>query len=159
MNIVPDVVEAPRPARIAFTGTKQALFDILTRGALLMIPTFGFYRFWLITQVRRHMWAHTEIGGDSLEYTGRGKELLIGFLIAIAILVPVYIVIFLLAVAAEAYVAFAGIPLVALLYVLGQYALWRARRYRAKRTTFRGIRFWMSGSGGYSSGASFPGTC
>jgi uncharacterized membrane protein YjgN (DUF898 family) len=147
MNIVPDVFEIPRPERIAFTGSKRSLFDILLRGALLMIPTFGFYRFWLITQLRRHMWTHTEIAGDSPEYTGRGKELLIGFLVAMAILVPIYIAILLLTIAAEAYVAFAGVPLFALLYVLGQYALWRARRYRATRTTFRGIRFWMSGSG------------
>ena len=31
--------------------------------------------------------------------------------------------------------------------MLGYYALFRARRYRATRTIFRGVRFWMTGSG------------
>jgi len=43
--------------------------------------------------------------------------------------------------------ALASIPLVLVMYVLMQFAAYRARRYRATRTTFRGIRFWMTGSG------------
>jgi uncharacterized membrane protein YjgN (DUF898 family) len=35
--------------------------------------------------------------------------------------------------------------------VFGEYALFRARRYRLTRTVFRGVRFWMTGSGwGYA---------
>ena len=87
------------------------------------------------------------VGEDTFEYTGRGKELLIGFLIALAVLVPIYILYFSLALEAERLQAFASVPIVALLYVLGYYALYRARRYRATRTIFRGVRFWMTGSG------------
>jgi len=32
-------------------------------------------------------------------------------------------------------------------YVFGQFAIYRARRYRLTRTVWRGVRFWMSGSG------------
>ncbi|HEX9904215.1 MAG TPA: DUF898 family protein, partial [Propylenella sp.] len=94
MNIVPSIGEAPGPERMRFSGREGDLFRILLRGSLLQIPTFGFYRFWLITDIRRHLWSHTEIGADAFEYTGRGKELLIGFLIAMAVLVPVYIAYF-----------------------------------------------------------------
>jgi uncharacterized membrane protein YjgN (DUF898 family) len=52
--------------------------------------TAGFYRFWLSTDIRRSLWANTSIDGDTLEYTGTAKELLLGFLFALAILVPVY---------------------------------------------------------------------
>ena len=52
--------------------------------------TLGIYRFWLTTDVRRFLWANTEVAGESLEYTGTPLELLLGFLIAIAILIPVY---------------------------------------------------------------------
>ena len=31
--------------------------------------------------------------------------------------------------------------------VFGQFALFRARRYRLTRTIWRGVRFWMTGSG------------
>ena len=75
------------------------------------------------------------------------KELLIGFLIALAILVPVYLAYFLVGLEAERLKAFASIPLVAFFYLFGQFAIYRARRYRLTRTVWRGVRFWMSGSG------------
>ena len=60
------------------------------RGALLLMVTLGIYRFWLMTDVRRFLWSNTEIAGEALEYTGTPLELLIGFLVAVAILIPVY---------------------------------------------------------------------
>ena len=87
------------------------------------------------------------IDGDSAEYTGRGKELLIGFLVALAILVPIYLAYFLVGLEAERYQAFASIPLFPFFYLFGQFAIFRARRYRLTRTVWRGVRFWMSGSG------------
>jgi uncharacterized membrane protein YjgN (DUF898 family) len=132
---------------MSFTGRGGEFFKMLLNGGLLQIPTFGFYRFWLITQVRRHLWANTRIGDEGFEYTGTAKEILIGFLIALAIVVPIYIAYALLGILAEEMQAFASLPLVLLLYGLGQYAAYRARSYRATRTTFRGLRFWMDGSG------------
>jgi uncharacterized membrane protein YjgN (DUF898 family) len=131
----------------AFSGRGSEFARILVRGVFLQLLTFGFYRFWLITNIRRHLWSNTRIGGESLEYTGTAKELLIGFLIALAILVPVYILYFLAGLVAETLQAFASIPLILVLYCLGYYAAYRARRYRATRTLFRGVRFWMTGSG------------
>ena len=55
------------------------------------------------------------IDGDAAEYTGRGRELLIGFLIALAILVPIYLAYFLVGLEAERFKAFASFPLFALL--------------------------------------------
>jgi uncharacterized membrane protein YjgN (DUF898 family) len=78
-----------RDAPVAFNGANADFRRLVTRGALLELVTFGFYRFWLTTDIRRHLWSNTEIDGDSLEYTGRGKELLLGFLIALAILIAV----------------------------------------------------------------------
>jgi uncharacterized membrane protein YjgN (DUF898 family) len=73
--------------------------------------------------------------------------LLIGFLIALAIIVPVYLAYFLAGLEAERFKAFASFPLLAFFYVFGQFAIYRARRYRLTRTVWRGVRFWMSGSG------------
>ena len=87
------------------------------------------------------------VDGDAAEYTGRGKELLIGFLVALAILVPIYLGYFLIGLEAEHYQAFASIPLIAFFYLFGQFAIYRARRYRLTRTVWRGVRFWMTGSG------------
>ena len=97
--------------------------------------------------MRRHLWANTVVDGDAAEYTGRGRELLIGFLVALAILVPIYLGYFLIGLEAERYQAFASIPLVVFFYLFGQFAIYRARRYRLTRTVWRGVRFWMKGSG------------
>jgi len=117
------------------------------RGALLELITVGFYRFWLATDIRRHLWSHTAVDGDAFEYTGRGKELLMGFLFALAILMPIYLAYFLVGLEAERLKAFASIPLVVFFYVFGQFAIYRARRYRLTRTVWRGVRFWVEGSG------------
>jgi uncharacterized membrane protein YjgN (DUF898 family) len=135
------------PAVVSFSGDRGEFRALATRGALLELITVGFYRFWLATDMRRHLWSHTVVDGDAAEYTGRAKELLIGFLIALAIIVPVYLGYFLVTLEAERLKAFLSFPLLGFLYVFGQFAIYRARRYRLTRTVWRGVRFWMSGSG------------
>jgi len=137
----------PPPMPVGFSGSGSEFFDLVKRGAGLEFVTLGFYRFWLTTDIRRHLWTNTQIDGDGAEYTGRGRELLIGFLVALAILVPIYLAYFLVGLEAERVKAFASIPLVAFFYLFGQFAIFRARRYRLTRTVWRGVRFWMSGSG------------
>src|SRR5690348_11171972 len=132
---------------VVFAGERRDFSRLVRRGAALELVTLGFYRFWLVTDIRRHLWSNTVIDGDAAEYTGRARELLIGFLIALAILVPIYLVYFLISVEAEHLQAAASIQLVASFYVFGQFAIYRARRYRLTRTVWRGVRFWMSGSG------------
>jgi len=63
------------------------------------------------------LWSNTNIDGDAAEYTGRARELLIGFLIALAIIVPIYLAYFLAGLEAERIKAFASFPLLAFLYV------------------------------------------
>jgi uncharacterized membrane protein YjgN (DUF898 family) len=138
----------PLPAVAAsFSGDRREFRRLVTRGAAIELVTVGFYRFWLATDIRRHLWSHTALDGDALEYTGRGKELLVGFLFALAILVPIYLAYFLVGIEAERFKAFASVPLFVFFYVFGQFAIYRARRYRLTRTVWRGVRFWMEGSG------------
>ena len=147
-----DAVTTPPQAIVAgspvtFTGVRGDFRRLVTRGALLTLLTLGFYRFWLATDMRRHLWSHTAVGGDAPEYTGTAKELLIGFLFALAIMAPVYLAYFFIGIEAELYQAFASFPLVLFFYLFFQFAMYRARRYRLSRTVWRGVRFWMKGSG------------
>ncbi|TYO62594.1 DUF898 domain-containing protein [Bradyrhizobium hipponense] len=135
------------PTRVDFTGDRSGFSKLVTKGAMLELVTFGFYRFWLVTDIRRHLWSNTLVDGDAAEYTGRGKELLIGFLIALAILVPIYLAYFLIGIEFERWQGFASTPLFISFYAFGQFAIFRARRYRLTRTIWRGVRFWMDGSG------------
>jgi uncharacterized membrane protein YjgN (DUF898 family) len=135
------------PAAVSFSGDRKEFFHLVARGSGLELITVGFYRFWLATDIRRHLWSNTQIDGDAAEYTGRGRELLIGFLFALAILVPVYLAYFLVSLEVSRLKAFASFPLLTFFYVFGQFAVYRARRYRLTRTVWRGVRFWMDGSG------------
>src|SRR5579859_6462127 len=135
------------PTLVTFIGDRGEFIQLVTKGAALELVTAGFYRFWLATDIRRHLWSNTIVDGDAAEYTGRGKELLIGFLFAMAILVPIYLAYFLVSVEAERLKGLASIPLVVAFYGFGQFAIYRARRYRLTRTVWRGVRFWMDGSG------------
>jgi uncharacterized membrane protein YjgN (DUF898 family) len=136
-----------RASRVEFTGQNGTFRRIVINGAALELVTFGFYRFWLATAMRRYLWTSTRIDGDALEYTGRGKELLFGFLFAMAILGPFFLAYWLLGLRFEQAKAFASLLLYGPLFVFGQFAIYRARRYRLTRTVWRGIRFWMTGSG------------
>jgi uncharacterized membrane protein YjgN (DUF898 family) len=143
----PPLPPEPRSVPVTFSGDRGEFRRLVTRGALLELVTVGFYRFWLATDMRRHLWSRTSIDGDYAEYTGRGKELLVGFLFALAILVPIYLAYFLVGLEAERIKAFASTPLFVFFYLFGQFAIYRARRYRLTRTVWRGVRFWMTGSG------------
>ncbi len=133
-------------APVRFLGDEGAYWRLRIKGAALVVVTLGIYRFWLATDVRRFLWSNTEISGDTLEYNGLATELLVGFLFAVAILVPLYMV-FALAMLELDVVAFKPVLIgFALLALLGEYALYRARRYRLTRTVFRGLRFDQHGS-------------
>jgi len=126
-----------------FVGHGKVFWRLLSRGAVLLMFTLGIYRFWLTTDIRRYLWSNTEVADESFEYTGTARELLLGFLIAIAVLVPLYAAFFLLTLTLGEIWSSLGLLI---LTFLGQYAVYRARRYRLSRTVYRGIRFHQTGS-------------
>src|SRR6266704_608354 len=134
---------------IQFLGFDKDYWRLWIRGSILLAVTLGIYRFWLTTDTRRFLWSNTEVLGEPLEYTGTARELLIGFLIAVAILIPFYALIFLLALTQGLIGQLAGVIGFALATVLGHYAVFRARRYRLSRTAYRGVRFHQTGSAWY----------
>lgn len=137
---------APPAGAVQFLGKEAAYWRLRIKGAALLVVTLGIYRFWFATDVRRYLWSSTEIGGDSFEYTGLATELLGGFLVALAILAPLYTAIAGMALAFDAEQGSTAIMLFLLIVLLGQFALYRARRYRLTRTVLRGVRFDQHGS-------------
>ena len=131
------------PGIARFVGRGKTFWRLLSSGAVLLMFTLGIYRFWLTTDVRRYLWSNTELAGESFEYTGTAYELLLGFLIALALLVPLYATFFVLTLAPNNLLSLLALLI---LILLGQYAFYRARRYRLTRTLYRGVRFHQSGS-------------
>jgi uncharacterized membrane protein YjgN (DUF898 family) len=142
----PPAEPAPAPNGGRFAAPEKPFWRLLIRGGVLLAVTLGIYRFWLATDVRRFLWSNTEIAGDGLEYIGTARELLLGFLIAIVLLVPVNVMFFLAAFSGGLLGQISGIVALAVLALFGQFAVYRARRYRLTRTLYRGIRFHQTGS-------------
>ncbi len=130
-----------------FADERGAFRRVVIRGAVAELFTLGFYRFWLATTIRRMLWSATSVENEALAYHGNGRELFLGFLLAIGILAPFYLLYFLAGIEAERWKAFASFPLGLAFIAFRQFAIYRARRYRLHRTSWRGLRFGMTGSG------------
>lgn len=120
------------------------------RNFLLKIITLGIYHFWGKTEVRRRLWNAIRVNGEPLEYTGTGGELFKGFLLVL-LLVGGGIVLYAIMVAAitggdETMMDLLSLPLYAILFWLAGLAIYRAWRYRLRRTRWRGIRGTLAGS-------------
>jgi uncharacterized membrane protein YjgN (DUF898 family) len=133
-----------------YTGTAAPILGIVLLNALITALTFGFYRFWGKTRLRRYLWNAVRFRGDPFEYTGRGGELLIGFMIATAFMLVIFALLaFGVVVAGGAQspggkAIQTGIAFVFLFLV--NVALYRVRRYQMSRTLWRGVRFGQAGS-------------
>src|SRR3954465_15142501 len=118
---------APAGGFVRFRGEPRPFWRLLAHGAVLLMLTLGIYRFWLTTDIRRFLWSNTELAGESFEYTGTARELLLGFLIAIAVLVPLYMALFAVSLNLGVIGQLSSLIGFVLLAVLGQFAIYRAR--------------------------------
>ncbi len=133
--------------KLQYDGRLGPLYWIFLKNLLLNIITLSIYRFWGKTNVRRYAWSHMSLQGHRFEYTGRGGELFVGFLIVIGF----YIVFFVSSaiiglVAGELGKAIGPLMLAVLIPYLVFVAQYAAQNYRLTRTLWCGIRGGMTGS-------------
>jgi uncharacterized membrane protein YjgN (DUF898 family) len=128
----------------AFEGSWREYAPIAVTNLFLTIVTLGIYRFWATTRERQYLWRNTRFIDDHLEWTGLGKELLIGFLFVTALITPpliflnVYFQRMLLNGQAGLAVSLFFLIYLFLLF-LGGLARFRGLRYRLSRTYWHGI--------------------
>ena len=141
-----------RRKRFRLFATDQATYWLVLKLALFSVLTLGIYRFWGKTDLRRYLWSSVEFAGDRFGYLGTARELFIGFLVALAVLLPLlggdhllqrYLIVWnsypnLFFVSRAVFVLLAA-------FLIG-IALFRMRRYQLSRTLWRGIRFGLDGS-------------
>ena len=132
---------------VAVKATAQNLAGLALRGMVFTALTFGLYRFWYVTRIRQYFWAHTRLCNYPFEFTGRPVDLIVGFFMAVAILLPLYLGLFVVSLGLQDGVLLANLGAVGLLWFLSQFGLYRARNYRLTRTLWRGLRFRQGGSG------------
>jgi len=99
--------------------------------------------------MRRQLWADTSVDGEPLEYTGKGSELLVGFIIAtFTVAIPLAGILLGVQLMASSPAILAGVILFIylMLFLLIGAAVFLARRYQMSRTLWRGVRFSQEGS-------------
>ncbi len=142
--------EISPPLALEQRGRAGALLPIVLLNTLLNILTLSIYRFWGKTRVRQYLWRQTYFMAEPLEYTGSGGELFKGFLaVFFLVLVPLGVIGNLagvyLDVESTAFTVYTVISYTVIWFLIGM-AIYRARRYRLSRTSWRGIRGGMNGS-------------
>lgn len=140
---------APGPA-LEYDGNIGELYGIFLINLLLTIVTLGIFRCWAITRYRRYLWSHMRFQNERFEYTGRGRDLFLGLLMAIGILLGLAIAAGLLsALLGRINQVLGALPIAALyvtILILAFAARFSAQRYRLSRTVWCGIRGGMQGS-------------
>jgi uncharacterized membrane protein YjgN (DUF898 family) len=136
---------AQRHSAFRFHGTWQEFAAIAFPNLLLSIVTLGIYRFWATTREREYLWGKTDFIDERLEWTGRGIELFIGF-IMVFFLIGLPIVMLQLVNNGLIFrgkvelVIATNLLLFLVIFYLSGLAYFRALRYRLSRTYWRGIR-------------------
>ncbi|MFZ5670558.1 MAG: YjgN family protein [Pseudomonadota bacterium] len=124
----------------------RSFLGLSLKNGLLNIVTLTLYRFWGRTEVRRRVWSAVQLNGEAFEYTGRGVELFVGFLIALATVgLPFLLVVFGVQFLGPAAAVLIVLPLYLVMFALFGAAIFLAFRYMASRTVWRGVRFQLRG--------------
>jgi uncharacterized membrane protein YjgN (DUF898 family)/tetratricopeptide (TPR) repeat protein len=147
----PPAPEPPEPVptrRFSFHGEGGSLFGIHIINMLLALLTLGLYYFWGKVKALKYVYGQAEFDGDRFAFHGTGKELFLGWLRVVPIILLLYFFPQILALVWESEVAqivglfvlIAGIFFV--IIPIAQIGSWR---YRLSRTSWRGIRFSFRG--------------
>ena len=75
-----------------FTGSGAEYFRIWIVNLLLTILTLGIYSAWAKVRRLRYFYGNTTLAGSSFEYHGQPLQILKGRLIAVAVLIPYFLV-------------------------------------------------------------------
>jgi len=133
--------------RLQFKGQGSVFFGISIVNALLTIVTLGFYYPWAKAKSRRYVYSETYLQGSPFSFTGTGREMFKGFIIAIAL----YFGLVGLNIALSRGGGSSGSVLGSLIFLLGiglliPFAVHSSLRYRLSRTEWRGIRMGYRGA-------------
>ena len=149
------------PAKGDFHGKGGDLFLLWLANAALTALTFGIYFAWGKARLYRYFYGNTEFAGSRFRFTGNGKEIFIGTLKAVGVLILVY-GLFYAALWASSRAGHRAVLIAAMVFLycaflfLAQYAIYSTMAYRASRARFREIGFRLSGSAADFAREAFP---
>jgi len=125
----------PQPVR--FTGTGAEYFGIWIVNLLLTIVTLGIYSAWAKVRRLQYFYRHTELAGSSFDFHGSPVRILIGRVLAIALLMAYNI-------SVRLHSIWTLIIIIALAAVM-PWLLRNSFRFRLYNASWRGTRFHFRG--------------
>lgn len=132
---------------LKFHGDHGQLIGLRIMNNILTVLTLGFYYPWARAAYLKYMYGETEYIDSRFTFHGTGKEIFMGFIKAVAIIVGLYIMLF-----ASIYAQNITLLLLSVLvfYVaiilLIPVAIHGSYKYRLSRTSWRGIHFGYRGN-------------
>ena len=132
--------QTPRYTPLRFTGGVGQLYGIMIINYFLTLFTLGIWGPWAKVRTMRYFYGHTEFLDHGLEFLATGKQLFVGRIIAILVLI---------AVGFFEFVPFIGPALAVIIIIAGiPYVLNRSLGFKARFLAWRDVRFDWQGSYG-----------
>jgi uncharacterized membrane protein YjgN (DUF898 family) len=137
---------------LRFRGNGGSLFGMMIVNAILASLTLGIYYFWGKAKIRQYIFSQTEFAGDTFTFHGTGKEMFLGFLKLIGLILGFVVAVGLVSfvvrsVAGQEAGLIASIIFMYLgMFLVMPYAIVGSRQYRMSRTSYRGIKFSFRGT-------------
>lgn len=127
---------------LRFEGSGSEYFKIWIVNVLLTIVTLGLYYPWAKVRNSRYFYANTILENRNFEYHATGKQLFIGFVVAMLLFI-VYAVI-------SKSSPIGGLVLIAVLFLAVPWLIWRSLKFSMRMTSYSNVRFGFEGKLGES---------
>ncbi len=126
------------PQAVIFTGSGTEYFGIWIVNLLLTIVTVGIYSSWAKVRRLQYFYRHTEVAGSSFDFHGDPIKILIGRVIALAMLITYNF-------SVRLHSPLTLVVVVGIAIVM-PWLLRNSLRFRLYNTSWRGVRFHFRGS-------------
>jgi uncharacterized membrane protein YjgN (DUF898 family) len=127
---------------VKFNGSGFEYFKIWIVNVLLTIVTLSLYYPWAKVRNHRYFYANTRVGEHNFEYHATGKQLFLGYLVALVLFV-IYIV-------AQQVSPIGSIVVLLLLFFGFPWIIWKSLQFNLKMSSYANVRFSFIGSLGDS---------
>lgn len=122
---------------LKFEGSGREYFKIWIVNVLLTIVTLGFYYPWAKVRNRRYFYANSILDGRNFEYHATGKQLFIGFLVAMTLFI-VYVLI-------QKISPIGNLIMIGALFIAIPWLIWRSMMFNMRMTSFSNVHFDFTG--------------
>ena len=123
---------------LSFEGSGSEYFKIWIVNLLLIIVTLGLYYPWAKVRNHRYFYGNTTLEGKNFEYHATGKQLFLGYLVAMVLFI-IYVII-------SETMPIGSLVIIAILFVAIPWLIWRSLKFSMKITSFSNVHFGFKGT-------------